>query len=81
MSTHLQWKNIGTSLGDKVHGFTYLVDTSANLSKGLGSQNSPDLQSKLDRHQPESVLPDPSNIVPELNHWICSCSEKKNKGT
>ncbi|KAI5396237.1 hypothetical protein KIW84_062443 [Lathyrus oleraceus] len=74
MSTHLQLKNIGTSLGDKS---TYLVDTSANLSRGLGSQNSPDLQSKRDRHQPESVLHDPSNIAPELNHWICSYSENQ----
>lgn len=34
-------ENIGTSLGDKVHSFTNLVDTSANLARGLGSQNSP----------------------------------------
>lgn len=29
-----------------------------------------DLQSKLDRHQPESVLPDPSNNIPEQNQVL-----------
>ncbi|CAL5205108.1 unnamed protein product [Lathyrus oleraceus] len=72
-------ENIGTSLGDKVHSFTNLVDTSANLARGLGSQNSPDLQSKPDRHQPESVLPDPSNNIPEQNQGFVAV--QKTKGT
>ncbi|KAL5074239.1 hypothetical protein RYX36_013223, partial [Vicia faba] len=72
-------ENIGTSLGDKVHTFTNLVDTSADLTRGLGSNTSPDLQSKLDRRQPESVLPDPSNIILEQNQGYVAV--QKTKGT
>ncbi|XP_058785762.1 protein KAKU4-like isoform X1 [Vicia villosa] len=72
-------ENIGTSLGDKVHSFTNLVDTSANLTRGLDSHTSPDLQSKLDRRQPESVLPDASNIIPEQNQGFVAV--QKTKGT
>lgn len=34
-------ENIGSSLGEKVHNFSNLVDKSANLGSGLGSQASP----------------------------------------
>lgn len=34
-------ENIGASLGERVHNSTNLVDASANLARGLGSQVSP----------------------------------------
>ncbi|RZC06297.1 Protein KAKU4 isoform E [Glycine soja] len=60
-------ENIGASLGERVHNSTNLVDASANLARGLGSQVSPDLDSKLDEFQPESVLSNPVNINFEQN--------------
>ncbi|XP_020226314.1 protein KAKU4 isoform X1 [Cajanus cajan] len=55
------------TIGERVHNSTNLVDASANLAGGLGSQVSPDLESKLDGFQPESVLSDPVNINFEQN--------------
>ncbi|XP_004501249.1 uncharacterized protein [Cicer arietinum] len=72
-------ENIGSSLGEKVHNFSNLVDKSANLGSGLGSQASPDLQNKLDGHQPESVLPEPTNIISEQNQGFVAV--QKTKGT
>ncbi|RZC06300.1 Protein KAKU4 isoform H [Glycine soja] len=63
-------ENIGASLGERVHNSTNLVDASANLARGLGSQVSPDLDSKLDEFQPESVLSNPVNINFEQNQ-VC----------
>ncbi|PNX61258.1 hypothetical protein L195_g052360, partial [Trifolium pratense] len=60
-------ENIGASSREKVHNFTNLVAPSVNLASGLGFEATPDLQSKLDRNQPESVLPDAANIISEQN--------------
>ncbi|KAK7352788.1 hypothetical protein VNO80_18216 [Phaseolus coccineus] len=55
-------ENIGASLAERVYNSTNLVDASANLATGFGSQVSPDLEGKLDGFQPESVLSYPVNI-------------------
>ncbi|KAG5045260.1 hypothetical protein JHK82_014644 [Glycine max] len=67
-------ENIGASLGERVHNSTNLVDASANLARGLGSQVSPDLDSKLDEFQPESVLSNPVNINFEQNQHFSECN-------
>ncbi|KAJ1420133.1 hypothetical protein SESBI_14573 [Sesbania bispinosa] len=72
-------ENIGASLGEKVHNFTNVVDVSPNVASGLGSQASPDLQSKLDGFQPESVLSDSANINSEQNQG--SVAVQQTKGT
>ncbi|RDX85744.1 Protein KAKU4, partial [Mucuna pruriens] len=71
-------ENIGASLGERVHNSTNLVDASANLARGLGSQVSPDLESKLDGFQPESLLSDPVNNF-EQNQG--SVAVQQTKGT
>ncbi|XP_019414932.1 PREDICTED: protein KAKU4-like isoform X2 [Lupinus angustifolius] len=64
-------KNTEATLGEKkVHDLTNFVDASSNLARGLGTQATPDLESKLDAFLTESVLPDPANIN----------SEQKNEG-
>ncbi|XP_068480142.1 protein KAKU4 isoform X4 [Phaseolus vulgaris] len=55
-------ENIGASLAERVYNSTNLVDASANLARGFGSQVSPDLEGKLDGFQPESVPSYPVNI-------------------
>ncbi|KAH1124668.1 hypothetical protein AAZX31_06G072900 [Glycine max] len=72
-------ENIGASLGERVHNSTNLVDASANLARGLGSQVSPDLDSKLDEFQPESVLSNPVNINFEQNQG--SVAVQQTRGT
>ncbi|TKY74641.1 KAKU4 protein [Spatholobus suberectus] len=72
-------ENIGASLGERVHNSTKLVDASANLARELGSQVSPDLGSKLDGFQPESVLSDPVNINFEQNQG--SVAVQQTEGT
>ncbi|CAI8599742.1 unnamed protein product [Vicia faba] len=62
----------------KIDWSAYAVENK-NLTRGLGSNTSPDLQSKLDRRQPESVLPDPSNIILEQNQGYVAV--QKTKGT
>lgn len=71
-------EDIGARSGEKVHNFTNL-DTTANMASGLGSEVIPDLQSKLDGHQPESVLSDPANIISEQNQGFVAVP--KTKGT
>ncbi|GAU28188.1 hypothetical protein TSUD_313470 [Trifolium subterraneum] len=72
-------ENIGASSREKVHNFTNLVDTSVNLASGLGFEATPDVQSKLDGNQPESVLPDAANIISEQNQGFVAA--QKTKGT
>ncbi|KAL5190128.1 Protein KAKU4 [Glycine soja] len=72
-------ENIGASLGERVHNSTNLVDASVNLARGLGSQVSPDLESKLDEFQPESVLSNPVNINFEQNQG--SVAVQQTRGT
>ncbi|XP_027354421.1 protein KAKU4 isoform X2 [Abrus precatorius] len=59
-------ENIGASWVDRVHNSTDLVDASANLSKGLGSQASPESKQD-DGFQPEAMLSDSANINLEQN--------------
>ncbi|KAE9603744.1 hypothetical protein Lal_00002057 [Lupinus albus] len=63
-------ENTEATLGAKVHDFTNSVDASSNLSRGLGTQATPDLESKLDGFLTESVLSDPAIIN----------SDQKNQG-
>ncbi|KAH1252943.1 hypothetical protein AAZV13_04G068800 [Glycine max] len=72
-------ENIGASLGERVHNSTNLVDASVNLARGLGSQVSPDLESKLDEFQPESVLSNPVNTNFEQNQG--SVAVQQTRGT
>ncbi|CAJ2643386.1 unnamed protein product [Trifolium pratense] len=72
-------ENIGASSREKVHNFTNLVAPSVNLASGLGFEATPDLQSKLDRNQLESVLPDAANIISEQNQGFVAV--QKTKGT
>ncbi|XP_022636532.1 protein KAKU4 isoform X1 [Vigna radiata var. radiata] len=72
-------ENIGASLSERVHNSTNLVDASANLTRGFGSQVSPDLESKQDGSKPESVLAYPVNIDFEQNQ--VSVAVQQTKGT
>ncbi|CAL0305685.1 unnamed protein product [Lupinus luteus] len=63
-------ENTEATLGEKVQDFTNFVDASSNLARGLGTQATPDLESKLDGFLTESVLP---------HHAIIN-SEQKNQG-
>ncbi|XP_061346213.1 protein KAKU4-like isoform X2 [Gastrolobium bilobum] len=70
---------IEASLQEKENNFTNLEYASTNLARGLGSQASPDLESKLDGFQPESVLCDPANNNSEQNQGFVAVL--KTKGT
>ncbi|KAL2346837.1 hypothetical protein Fmac_000837 [Flemingia macrophylla] len=67
------------NIGERVHNSTNLVYASANLAGGLDSQVSPDLVSKVDGFQPESVLSVPANINFEQNQG--SVAVQQTKGT
>ncbi|KAL2655492.1 hypothetical protein AAZV13_04G068800 [Glycine max] len=74
-------ENIGASLGERVHNSTNLVDASVNLARGLGSQVSPDLESKLDEFQPESVLSNPVNTNFEQNQGSVAVQQTREDGS
>ncbi|XP_057434603.1 uncharacterized protein LOC130727476 isoform X2 [Lotus japonicus] len=73
-------ENLGTSLGENAHNFTNLVDASASLATGLGSQAPSDLQNKMDGLQPKYVQADhPANFNSEQNQ--VSVAVEQTKGT